>query len=175
MSDVSAIFGTLLVVGLAFPGMLVTWWLLFPAPVERARRRLEATPWKALWLGLGVALAFAVPILVLVALPIGPAKFLGWSLLAGALAVSGIGAAGLAAHMGAALAQRSSGLSPSAAFLRGALALELAAVFPLLGWFLFVPLAVLACLGATAFALLKWAPRARDGETAPAVAAASGI
>ena len=31
MSDVSAIFGTLLLIGIAFPGMLTAWWTLFPA------------------------------------------------------------------------------------------------------------------------------------------------
>jgi hypothetical protein len=119
-----------------------------------------------------VALGFALPILVLVVLPFGPAKFLGLVLVAAVLAISGIGAAGLAARMGAALGAHSSGLSRAGAFVRGAVVLELAAVFPLIGWFIFVPLAVLASLGATTFALLKWAPRAQ-AETSAAAASAS--
>ena len=72
MSDISAIFGILLTLGIAFPGMLTTWWTLFPDAVERASQRLEETPWSTLWMGIGAALLSAVPVLVLVALPFGP-------------------------------------------------------------------------------------------------------
>ncbi len=171
MSDVSAIFGILLTLGIAFPGMLTAWWTLFPGVVDRAYQRLEATPWKAFWLGLGVAVLVALPILVLAALPFGPAKFMGWSLLAAVLAVAGIGAAGLVAKMAMVLAQRSNNLSPVGAFVRGAVALELAAVFPIIGWFIIMPLALLVSLGATAFALLKWAPRPRSEASATVPAA----
>jgi len=63
MSDISAIFGILLTLGIAFPGMLTTWWTLFPDAVERPRQRLDETPWSALWMGLGAALLSALPIL----------------------------------------------------------------------------------------------------------------
>jgi hypothetical protein len=43
--------------------------------------------------------------------------------------------------------------------VRGAVALELAAVFPLAGWFVVLPLAIVTSLGATVFALLHWMPR----------------
>jgi hypothetical protein len=174
MSDITAIFGILLTLGIAFPGMLTTWWTLFPDAVERARLRLEETPWSTLWMGIGAALLSALPILVLVALPFGPAKFLGFSLLAVLLAVAGIGAAGLAARMGVVLAQRSAGLSQAGAFVRGAIALELAAVFPVIGWMLVIPLALLVSLGATTFALLKWVPRANKEIPTTIPAASQG-
>ncbi len=41
MADVYAIFGTLLALGIAFPGMLTAWWLLFPRTVEGAQQRLS--------------------------------------------------------------------------------------------------------------------------------------
>jgi hypothetical protein len=54
------------------------------------------------------------------------------------------------------------------AFLRGAAALELAAAFPVLGWFIVIPLAIIASLGATAFAVLHWMPANRlAGSDAP--------
>jgi hypothetical protein len=43
--------------------------------------------------------------------------------------------------------------------VRGAVALELAAVFPLIGWVIVIPLAIVTSLGATVFALLHWMPR----------------
>jgi hypothetical protein len=43
--------------------------------------------------------------------------------------------------------------------VRGAVALELAAVFPLVGWCVVIPLTIVTSLGATVFALLHWMPR----------------
>lgn len=165
MADVSAIFGILLFIGLAFPGWLMAYWLLFPATVERARVRLERTPWRCFWLG-GVLMAvFTTPLVVLFALPFGPAKLAGFVGVILILAVAGLGAAGLAAKMAHTLAHNTVGhnvantLSPYAAFLRGAVALELAAALPLLGWFIFVPLAIVTAMGAAGFALLHWMPK----------------
>jgi hypothetical protein len=161
MANITAVFGILIIMGLAFPGLLLTGWLLFPATVERARLRLDRTPWRCFWLG-GVLTAIAViPIVALLALPFGPAKFAGFALIAVVLAVGVLGAAGLAAKMGERFVARDPHLSPAGAFLRGALALELAAAFPILGWFILVPFAIVTTLGATAFALLRWMPRSQ--------------
>ena len=159
MANITAVFGILFILGLAFPGLLTAWWLLFPATVERARLRLDRTPWRCFWLG-GVSVAIlVVPVGALLALPFGAAKFLGWAIIAIVLAISTLGAAGLAAKMGERLSARSGQVSSASAFVRGAIALELAAVFPVLGWFIFIPLASVTSLGATAFALLHWMPK----------------
>jgi len=139
--------------------MLAALWLLFPAAVERARLRLEGSPWQCFWLG-GVITALAViPVVVLLALPFGPAKFMGWALVGLVLSLSNIGAAGIAARMGAGLAGRSPNASPAGAFVRGAVALELAIAFPVFGWFIFLPLTIVTSIGATGFALLHWLPK----------------
>ncbi len=158
MADISAVFGILLTLGIVFPGLLTAWWLLFPAAVDRARTRLELTPWRCFWLG-GVATALlVVPVVVLLALPYGPAKLAGWVLMLSALAVASLGAAGLAARMGERLQGLSPTQTPVGAFVRGAVALELAAAFPVVGWFFFIPLTLVTVLGATIFALLRWSP-----------------
>jgi hypothetical protein len=159
MADISAIFGSLLIFGIAFPGLLTAWWLLFPASVERARMRLEHTPWQCFWFGGLLTAAAVIPIVILLVLPFGPAQFLGWTLIVLVLAVSSLGSAGIAAKMGQRLAEKSA-LSPAAAFLQAAIALELAVFFPLLGWLLVFPLTVVTALGATGFALLRWVPKA---------------
>ena len=126
MADLFALFGILLTLGILFPGMLTAWWLLFPATVERARMRLERTPWHCLWLGLRLAMLAGIPIAILLALPSGVTKFMGGSLLTVVLALAGLGAAGMAAKMGEQWARRGSeGLSPAGAFVRGAVSLEL--------------------------------------------------
>jgi hypothetical protein len=159
MADISALFGTLISLGIGFPGVLATLWLLFPTTIERARLRLEHTPWRCFWLG-GVITAIAViPIVVLLALPFGPAKFLGWTLITAVLALACIGLAGIAAKMGAQLSRNSTNSSPAAAFVRGAVALELALAFPVFGWVFILPLAIVTALGATGFALLHWMPK----------------
>ncbi len=156
MSDISAIFGTLLTLGIVFPGWLTAFWLLFPASVERARARLDATPWRCFWLGGAVLAALVIPVLILLALPFGPAKFLGYVLIASALSLSSIGAAGLASKMGQTLSKAAPSLSSAAGFVRGAVALELAAAMPFVGWLVFMPLAIVLSLGASAFSILNW-------------------
>lgn len=170
MADMTAIFFVLLIFGAAVPATLAGWWLLFPNFVRRAQARLESTPWKTFWMGVAVLVAALIPIFVLLALPFGPAKFLGWVLIGGTLALSGIGSAGLAALIGSRL-QLHGNFSTLGSFVRGALILELAAFLPVVGWlFAWIPSLILA-LGATAFALLNWSPRANTtpaAETVPA-------
>jgi hypothetical protein len=171
MADISAVFGIFLLLGVAFPGMLSALWLLFPATVERARLRLERTPWQCFWLGGVITALVIIPVVVLLALPFGAAKFVGWTIVTIVLALSNIGAAGLAAKMGEQLANRSGNGSPIGAFVRGAVALELAMIFPVFGWAFVLPLAIVSSIGATGFALLHWVPKKAallSSETVPA-------
>ena len=169
MADISAIFFILLIIGVAFPAMLTAWWLLFPSLITRAQTRVDKTPMQAFWMGLAIVIAVTIPIVILLALPFGPAKFIGWILLAAVLALSSIGSAGIAAHLGARLASQSN-LPPLSGFIRGSIILELAAFFPLIGWlFVWIPMLIIA-FGATGFALLNWKPRektARVSEIVP--------
>ena len=161
MADISAFFFILLILGVAFPAMLTAWWLLFPNLIQRAQTRVEKSLGASFWLGIVVVIALVIPIIVLMALPIGPAKTLGWLLLGAALAFSSIGSAGIAAHLGERMKQTGNPYSPLNAFVRGAVILELAAFFPLIGWlFVWIPF-LITSFGATAFALLNWMPRVR--------------
>lgn len=169
MADITAIFGILVSIGIAFPGLLTAWWLLFPSTVERARVRVEQTPWACFWAGLVITTAVVVPVFILMALPFGPAKFLGWVLLAAALTLSSFGSAGISAHMGRQMS-RGTPMSALGGFVRGAVVLELAVVFPVMGWVFIWPLMLITAFGASAFALLKWMPRTattRAPETVP--------
>ena len=157
MADISAIFFILLILGIAFPAMLTAWWLLFPSVVARSQVRVEKTITRTFWMGLIIVIALGIPIVILLALPFGPAKFLGWILLAASLALSSIGSAGIAAHLANRLNQRSN-VTALGAFVRGAVVLELAAFFPVIGWFFLWPFLFIVAFGATAFALLNWLP-----------------
>jgi hypothetical protein len=166
MADVSAIFGVLLIFAIAFPGMLIAWWLLFPSTVERARLRLERTPWQTFWFGGILTAVLVIPTVILLALPFGAAKFLGWATIVVLLTLSSLGSAGITATMGERLTQLST-TSPFSAFLRGAIALEMAVFFPVLGWFIVFPLTIVTSIGATGFAILRWSPKTKPVPTAP--------
>ena len=173
MADISAIFFILLLIGIAFPAMLTALWLLFPALISRAQTRVEKTPMQTFWMGLVLIVAVTIPIIILLALPFGPAKFFGWILLGASLAISSIGSAGIAAHLGARLSKHTS-VTPLSGFIRGTVILELAAFFPLIGWlFVWIP-ALIVAFGATGFALLNWLPREKTqiSSTATSIAQA---
>ncbi len=170
MADVYAVFGTLLALGIVFPGMLTAWWLLFPEVIDRARTRVVRTPWRTFFMGVAVAVSLSVPIGILFALPFGPAKFFAAVLLMGLLGIASFGAAGIAAAMAAALRGRTDdSIPPGRAFLAGAVALELAAAFPGIGWFLVIPLTLITSLGAAVLALLGWQASPEPGVVPEAV------
>jgi len=171
MADISAIFFLLLLFGIAFPALLTTWWLLFPNLIARAQTRIAQSLTSSFWLGLVVVILLALPIVILLALPFGPAKFFGWIFLGASLALSSVGSAGIGAHLGERLTSQSH-VSPLSGFIRGAVILELAAVFPVLGWlFVWIPMLIIA-FGASGFAFLNWMPRVKvDRETSTQVEA----
>jgi hypothetical protein len=156
MADVNAIFGTLLAMGIAFPGMMLALRLMFPGLVNRAQSRVMTSPLKSIGLGLVLAVPVAGLSSVLFAVPAGLMKFLGLVLALGSLGLASCGASALSAGMGSRWKSGSAEeLQPLSAHLVGAFALELAAVFPLVGWFIVIPLTLLASLGAAGYALLR--------------------
>jgi len=167
MADISAIFFILLILGIAFPAMLTAWWLLFPSLITRAQTRVERTLPQTFWLGLIILIGMTIPIVILLALPIGPAKLTGWLLLFASLALSLIGSSGIAAHLGDRLRQYGN-VTASGGFIRGAVVLELAAFFPVIGWLFLWPLFLIIAFGATGFALLNWLPREK-AQISPAI------
>jgi hypothetical protein len=170
MADISAIFFILLIFSIAFPCMLAIWWLLFPSMINRAQTRIEKTLARTFWLGLMIVIAVTIPIVILFALPFGPAKLVGWVLLATSLALSSIGSAGIAAHLGEQMRHAGNNYNPINAFIRGAVILELAAFFPIIGWLFIWPLMLITAFGATGFALLNWMPREKTPKSSATTA-----
>jgi hypothetical protein len=168
MADVSAIFGVLLMLAIVFPGLLFTAWLLFPQRVSLAETVLRVAKWRALGTGVLALAIVLVPALVLLNAPGSVGQFLGWVFIAGALALASVGAAGLGLLLGAQLNIIGGGtMNPLRAFLGGAVALELAAAFPVIGWFLIIPGATLFGLGAAVLALFRWSHSANSAQAAP--------
>lgn len=145
MGYVFAFFGLLLAVGIALPGLLLAWVLWVPAVVTRARARFER-PWRCFGVGVGAALVTVPEVVVAFGAASGWVKLLGWVGMFLLLTLASVGAAGLVVLMGERLGG-GMGSSPWG-FVRGAVVLELAVVFPLVGWFVLFPIVTVCALGA---------------------------
>lgn len=167
IGDVLAVIGGLLLLGSAGVGLMLAWRLFLPGTVERAERRLDRDPWRCFGLGLAVLFGAGLPIGVLM-IP-GPTRWFGWIGLFLLLSLTSLGGAGLASVMGSRWRGQGpeGGLSPLAATVRGAVTLELAVLFPLVGWFVVLPVTLLLGLGAATFGLLRWGPRPQAQPQAP--------
>jgi hypothetical protein len=127
--------------------------LVFRESAASARGRLEARPGHALAVGALVGLVAGGLGTVFANLPNGLVKLIGWALLLGLTALAALGGGGMALLVGARIQDASPRLSPFGALGRGAGLLIAAGLVPLLGWFLVVPLSLLAALGAGASAV----------------------
>jgi hypothetical protein len=158
----NVVAGLILIVllGSGLAGLLALCGAIFPAPIERAQRIAEQMPRRAFAVGLLNALFFG-----LIAAACGSQGDLGGLLalliLTGLLGYIAVGLTAVAALVGARLAPPAWG--PLRRLLAGALALELAALVPLVGWVAVPALAGLTGYGALIIALL------RRGRAAPAL------
>ncbi len=167
MADILSIFGLLLIMALGFPALLTAVWLLFPGAVDRAHQRVEQTPVRCFVMGLLALLVVGLPVLALLDAPSAGLKAAGFGLIVLSLSLGTVGAAGLVARLSQRLNQRSGRpMRPLAGFLTAGATLELAVAFPVIGWLLVLPIALLTALGATVFALLRWRPKAKPQPAA---------
>ena len=108
-------------------------------------------------------------------LPLGLLKFMGWSLMGLGLGLSVFGAAGLAGLMASRMKLASPGAPAEfGVFVRAAVMIELAAIFPLLGWLAFFPISLLISLGAALLTWLRGAPAPEKGARPELVQAGTG-
>lgn len=162
MSDILAVFGILLILGVAYPGLLLMNWLALPTLTGRAREQVARHPVRSFWSGLGFSLLLVLPVVIFLSLPSGLSKGMGWILILGAVSFSSIGAAGLVLELSTRLDMSAPGEPPIGkptsklgSFVRAAVVLELASVFPLIGWLVVLPLATLTCFGAAIVAVIS--------------------
>lgn len=167
MADIYAIFGSLILIGISYPAMLTAWWLLFPEKVERARLRISEKPKKSFGNGILAGMLAAIPAAILFTLPSQFTQVLGWIWLILVLGAASLGAAGISAEIGLRLNWKNDGGFQSlGAFIRGAVILELASVFPIIGWLVFIPVGTLIGLGGAVYAIFKKKEKAEKEKKA---------
>jgi hypothetical protein len=94
--------------------------------------------------------------MILFNLPSQFTQVLGWIWVVVVLAAASLGAAGLAAEIGLRMNWKNDGQFQSlGAFLRGAVLIELASAFPVIGWLLIIPIGTLTSLGGTVRTIFK--------------------
>jgi hypothetical protein len=146
-------------------GIAVTSWsfnvacgLLFPDKVESARNAVSTRSSSVIGKGF-LALLYGVVAFIVISLPNPLTKLLGTLMLAsyfGLVAVGISGIAKLAAERMQSLKDGQSNLFDS--FAKASMYIVLAAMLPILGWFLFAPMLILFGGGAGLIAILKPAP-----------------
>lgn len=163
MADVYTVTFSLIGILLSVPALLVAVNLLMPNVAWRAQMRLEQTPGRSFILGVPVTAAFALWIAVTSQLP-GVGQAMAFIAAAVFMGIGTIGGAGLARLLGERIRPLAQPNSEMTHLVRGAVVYELAALVPIVGWFLFIPLAGILAVGAAAFSLVKWLPKPAVNE-----------
>ena len=149
---VQATVAIILTMVATWTGLLVSVAFLLPRTAFRSEQLIGSEPWKCFFIGLGIALVLVIGMVAASAgFPIVKLFGLGLIMLTGALIA--IGSAGVAQTIGK--RGEPDGVAPTFGMLvRGSLVYSLALGFPLLGWFVFAPLALALSAGAGVMALV---------------------
>ncbi|MFT5195123.1 MAG: hypothetical protein ACI9EW_002253 [Cellvibrionaceae bacterium] len=167
IADVYSIFFLVLAVLIAFPGMIALIVFGLPKLANRSTMRVEQTPVACLMLGLPVV-AFVGGMAAVLISAGGPLAAIGATFIVILTLVSRIGVAGVVLLIGRRMFGTAETI-PLKPVLMGALAYELAALFPIIGWVFILPILFVLTTGAGLFALLRWVPsrRRRGGDILP--------
>ncbi|MFZ0544174.1 MAG: hypothetical protein WAM60_01965 [Candidatus Promineifilaceae bacterium] len=159
MTDVYIVVFTLAGILISLPALLVALNLLLPTVTKNTAVRLAKTPGRSFVMGVPVAAAFLLWIAITSNIAFGPIRATAFLAGIAGMGLGTIGAAGMARVLGERLKPLSAPSSTLTGLVRGALVYELACLFPIVGWFLFIPFAGVMVMGAAVFGLLGWVPR----------------
>lgn len=158
MADVYTVTFSLIGILLSLPALLVAVNLFMPGVTQRVQTRLEQTPGRSFVLGVSMTAAFALFIAVTSQFP-GAGQALAIIVAVLFMGLGTIGGAGLSCLLGERIRPLARPNSRLTNLVRGAVVYELAALVPIVGWFLFIPLAGIMAVGGASFALVKWLPK----------------
>ena len=125
----------------------------FPAAVDRCRQSYQTRPILSIALGAGVGIPGTALGVIFLNLgnPLG--QFMGFSTLFLLISLAILGSAGLASLIGHRLNSPQDAHQPWKRVYRGGIVLAITFVFPLVGWFLVLPVTLLSGLGAALISL----------------------
>ncbi|MGC6426432.1 MAG: hypothetical protein ACON5H_05475 [Akkermansiaceae bacterium] len=168
MADV--LMGTLIILG--FYVSMLSYWLiayaLAPKLVSGSRTSFENTPWKNILVGLLVGTPIAIAGFLLFAIPNPAFKILGFAVILLPLLMGLFGSAGLCEKIGQGLSMSHDEGQDWLRVRRGGIVLGLTFIFPLLGWFLVMPVVLISGIGAL---FLSWRAGRREVVAPPPIQA----
>ncbi len=150
----------ILIMGFCLSALVVVLAALLPQASQRSKMAIVRSPWRAFFIGLANYLFLGGISLVLFSAKIEALGLVGVLIIAFLAGVTTIGLTGLAALTGDKLSVlRDQPMSPLKRLIWGAIALELASLFPLVGWFLLAPALQMVSFGAAALAWWNRKPK----------------
>lgn len=150
---VQAMVAIILTMVATWTGLLVSIAFLLPRNAARSEQLISSEPWKCFFSGLGMAAILVIGLaLASAGLPI--VKLFGFGLMMFVGAIVALGSAGVAQTIGK--RGEPDGAAPTFGMLiRGSLVYSLALGFPVVGWFVFAPLALTMAAGAGIMSLAR--------------------
>lgn len=135
----------------------VCFWLLyeaiFPNAVERCRAAYVRRPISAVLLGALITAPTMTVGLTLINIANPVTKFIGFAMLCFLILIGILGSAGLSRLIGVRLASIGDERQPWRRVLRGGIILSITFLFPVVGWFLVLPVTLVSGVGAS---VLGW-------------------
>lgn len=169
-------YGSVLGITFSIIGFLLSWqglWLLcralWPRRVRRAAERCARSRVASFFIGLPIA-AVTVAIAIAAGRRGGtPGQLAGWALGFLFLMYAGTGMSGFVTFIGERLSSPADAVRPWWATVRGGAALEFACLFPVIGWFVLLPCAIVLGTGALTLSFFA-APAPPDDDLHSALA-----
>ncbi len=155
IGDILAVIAAVLTVGVTWAAAVLLTSLACSARAIRAQQSLLEAPGKTLLRGIGVALVFAVLLVIFGMNHAGPVRLIAGVLYALLGALTALGSAGIVRLIGERIQETGTRMTPFAALTRGTVLYVAAGFLPIIGWFLIVPVALLLSLGSGVMALRK--------------------
>lgn len=155
MADVFKILFPVIGLMLSTISFWVFWQALLPNAVAEARTIYEQRPVRAVLVGAIITVPGVMIGVSLLGSGFPPFQFAGFAVMFGLLLAGFLGSAGLSQLLGERLHSPVDAAQPWRRTLRGGIVLAFVCLFPVLGWFLVLPVALGSGVGASALWVLR--------------------
>lgn len=153
LGDIAAIVALFGVGAFAVWGIIMLAVLLLGERTGRAKQTIQQSPWKIWWVGVAAMIVAGGGTVMLLAIPNPIVKLIGVVSLGVILVISSLGIAGLARGLADRIRSEAGGQSGYWALSRAAIIITACCLLPVVGWFLFAPVALIFGFGAGVMSL----------------------
>lgn len=159
LADVTAIALSIIGFLLSLQGLWLLCRAIWPKRVRQAAQRCQTSRIASLLVGIPMTVVILGLAGAIARRGGTPGHVLGWTIGSIFLLYAGTGMSGFATFVGERLASPYDALRPWWATVRGGAAVELAALFPVIGWFVLLPVVMMLGVGAVTLSFFGNSPR----------------